>query len=180
VTIATIISFSDLATLVESAFQPEIPLVAASESELGEPLQHFATPEEILARAVDCARAGIHNYTFGLWYPSMKGHIIERQIALDPPREGKSFRYSLSGWGIIRLHLYFTPPNTLQCRVVVNSEARARSRQSRYPDMGAASEWDWRVVETYAFRLSRRLASMGSPAPVAQHADDTPASRVRT
>lgn len=167
-TIATLISFSDLAALVEGAFQPEIPLVTASESELGEPLQHFTSPEEILDKALYCAKAGIHNYTFGLWYPSTKGQVIERQIALDPPREGKSFRYSLSGWGIIRLHLYFTPPNTLQCRVVVNSEARAQSRQSRYPEMGASSEWDWRVVDTYAFRLSRRLASMGRPALVVQ------------
>lgn len=167
-TIATLISFSDLAALIEGAFQPEIPLVAASESELEEPLQHFTSPEEMLAKAVSCAKAGIHNYTFGLWYPSMKGHVIERQIAFDPPREGKSFRYSLSGWGIIRLHLYFTPPNTLQCRISVNSQARAQSRQSRYPEMGAASAWDWRVVDTYAFRLSRRLASMGRLAPVVQ------------
>ncbi len=167
-TLATIISFSDFGALVEGAFQPEIPMVSSSESDLGEPLQRFANPEEILAKAASCAKAGIHSYAFGLWYPSMKGRVIERQIVLDPPREGKSFRYSLSGWGIIHLHLYFTSPNTLQCRVAVNSEARAKSRQSRYPDMGAVSEWDWRVVETYAFRLSRRLASMGRIAPVVQ------------
>jgi hypothetical protein len=182
VTLATIISFSDFGTLVESAFQPEIPLVSASESDLGEPLESFASPEEIRAKVASCAKAGIHSYAFGLWYPSMKGRVLERQITLDPPREGKSFRYSLSGWGIIRLVLYFTPPNTLQCRVVVNSEARAQSRQSRYPDLGATSEWDWRVVETYAFRLSRRLAAMGRVAPVVQPSvsGDAPASRGNT
>lgn len=167
-TLATIISFSDFGDLIEGAFQPEAPVVSSSESDLGEPLERFASPEEIRAKVAYCSKAGIHSYAFGLWYPSMKGRVIERQIALDPPREGKSFRYSLSGWGIIRLHVYFTPPKTLQCRVVVNSEARALSRQSRYPDMGAASEWDWRVVETYAFWLSRKLASMGRIAPVVQ------------
>lgn len=167
-TLATIISLSDFGALVESAFQAETPVVSSSESDLGEPLQRFATPAEIQAKAAYCAGAGIRNYAFGLWYPSMKGRILERQVALDPPREGKAFRYSLGGWGIIHLHLYFTPPNTLQCRVAVNSEARAKARQERYPELGATSEWDWRVVETYAFRLSRRLASMGPTAPVVQ------------
>ncbi|WP_461481616.1 hypothetical protein [Porticoccus sp.] len=168
-TLATIISTSALADLIEGAFQPEVPVVSSSESDLGEPLQHFASPEEILAKAAECAKAGVHNYAFGFWYPSMKGRVVERQVTLDPPRDGKTFRYSLGGWGIIHLHLYFTPPNTLQCRVVVNSEARAISRQERYPELGAASEWDWRVVESYAFRLSRRLAAMGPTAPVLQH-----------
>ncbi|MCK4840643.1 MAG: hypothetical protein KAT04_02030 [Methylococcales bacterium] len=165
-TIATLISISDFGALVEDAFHPETPVVSSSESELGQPLQHFATPVEILAKAKHCIEAGIHNYAFGLWYPSMKGGVLERKVVLDPPREGESFRYSMSGWGIIYLHLYVTPPNTLQCRVAVNSEARARSREGRYPEMGATSEWDWRVVETYAFRLTRRLASMGRTVPV--------------
>ncbi|TJY59765.1 hypothetical protein E4T66_11295 [Sinimarinibacterium sp. CAU 1509] len=167
-TLATVITAADFGALVEAAFHPEVPVVAASESELGEPLEHFTTPAEVRAKAAACAKAGVHNYSFGLWYPSMKGHIFERKVAIDPPRDGKSFRYSLSGWGIIRLHQYFTWPNTLQCRVVVNSEARARSREARYPELGAVSDWDWRVVETYAFRLSRRLASMGHTAPVVQ------------
>lgn len=167
-TLATIISFSDLSTLLEGTFEPEIPVVASSESALGEPLEYFSSPEEMREKALFCAKSGMHSYAFGLCYPSMKGRIIERKISLDPPREGKSFRYSMSGWGIVHLHLYFTQPNTLQARVVVNSEARAQSRQSRYPDMGETSEWDWRVVETFAFRLSRRLASMGRVAPVVQ------------
>jgi hypothetical protein len=168
VTLATVISFSDFGALVDSAFEAETPVVSSSESDLGEPLQRFATAAAIRAKAMECAQAGIHNYAFALWYPSMKGRIVERQVALDPPRDGKSFRYSLTGWGVIHLHLYFTAPNALQCRVAVNSEARARSRQDRYPELGAASEWDWRAVETYAFRLSRKLAAMGRTVPVIQ------------
>lgn len=175
-TLATIISLSDFGALVEGAFEAETPVVSSSESDLGEPLQRFSTPAEILAKARECAEAGIHNYAFGFWYPSMKGRVVERHVVLDPPREGKSFRYSLTGWGIIHLHLYFTPPNTLQCRVVVNSEDRAKSRQGRYLELGAVSDWDWRVVETYAFRLSRRLASMGRTAPVVQQSAPAGAS----
>ena len=167
-TLATIITTADLSDLLDGAFQQEVPVVTSSESDLGEPLQHFATPAEILAKAAACAEAGMHNYAFGFWYPSMKGHVVERKVTLDPPREGKTFRYSLTGWGIIHLHLYFTPPKTLQCRIAVNSEGRAISRQDRYPDLGPASEWDWRVVESYAFRLSRRLASIGRAVPVIQ------------
>jgi hypothetical protein len=166
VTLATIITISDFETLVEGAFQPEVPVIASSESDLGEPLEYFTSVEDIRAKAASCLKNGVYHYAFGLWYPSMKGSVIERKITLDPPREGKSFRYSMSGWGIIHLHLYVTPPNTLQCRVLVNSEARAQSRQNRHPELGAASDWSWRAVETYAFRLSRRLASMGRTVPV--------------
>ena len=175
-TLATLISLSDFGVLVDSAYQAETPRVASSESDLGEPLQHFASQAEILAKAAQCVEAGIHNYAFGLWYPSMKGPVLERQVVLDPPRDGKSFRYSLSGWGIIHLHLYVTSPDTLQCRVAVNSETRARQREARYPELGPVSDWDWRVVENYAFRLSRKLAAMGKTAPVTPPsvAADTP------
>ncbi len=33
-----------------------------------------------LTEAADCARSGIAQYAFGLWYPSMKGRTFERRI----------------------------------------------------------------------------------------------------
>ena len=170
-TLATIITHSDFGELLASAFQPETPQVASSESDLGQSLEHFATPAEIHAKVAQCAAAGLHNYAFGFWYPSMKGHAIERKVILDPPRDGHAFRHSLTGWGLMHLHVYFTHPRKLQCRIAVNSRARAESRQTRYPELGPVSDWDWRVVESYAFRLSRKLAAMGPTAPVIQQAD---------
>ena len=170
-TLATLISFSDFGALVDSAFQAETPIVTSSESHLGEPLERFATPADIKAKAAYCVETGVHNYAFALWYPSAKGQVLEREIKFDPPRDGKTFRYSFSGWGLIHLHLYVTPPKTLQCRVAVNSEARAKSREERYPELGPTSDWDWRVIEAYAFRLSRRLAPMGRTVPVIQPSD---------
>lgn len=167
-TLATLIDFSDFGDLVESAFQSETPRVSSSESDLGAPLQHFADAQAMVAKARQLAETGAHNYAFGLWYPSMKGLVYERRVVLDPPREGHDFRHSLSGWGLVHLHLYFTTGKTLQCRVVVNSEARAQAREARYPELGPVSDWDWRVVETLAFRLTRKLASMGRTAPVIQ------------
>ena len=167
-TLATIITISDFEALVEGAFYPETPTVSSSESALGQPLDRFASAAEMKAKAIACLDEGIYNYSFGLWYPSMKGQVSDRKVTLDPPREGHSFRYSLSGWGIIHLHLYVTPPRILQCRVLVNSQTRAESREKRYPEIGPASDWDWQAVETYAFRLSRRLASMGRTVPVAK------------
>lgn len=167
-TLATLITAADFHDLVEGAFQTETPTVAASESELGAELEHFASPEAIRTKAAACIAARVHNYAFGLWYPSMKGEVFERKVVLDPPRDGHTFRYSLSGWGIIRLHLYCAQPGTLQCRLAVNTEARSLARQDRYPELGPVSAWDWKAVEAYAFRLSRRLAAMGKTAPVAQ------------
>lgn len=171
-TLATLITAPDFNDLIASAFEAELPTVASSESELGEPLRHFASQDEIIAMAAQCIENRIHNYAFGFWYPSMKGELLERRVELDPPRDGKTFRYSLSGWGIIRIHLYAAQPGTLQCRIAVNSEARAQSREDRHPELGPVSAWDWRVVETYAFRLSRKLAAMGRTAPVAQPSDE--------
>lgn len=168
-TLATLIDFSDFGVLIESAFQQsETPQVSSSESELGASLQHFADAQAVVAKARQVAETGAHDYAFGLWYPSMKGLVYERRVVLDPPREGHAFRHSLSGWGIVHLHLYFTTGKTLQCRVVVNSEARAKAREARYPELGPVSDWNWRVVEAQAFRLTRKLASMGRTAPVAQ------------
>lgn len=167
-TLATIITVNDFESLVEGAFYPEAPTVSSSESDLGQPLERFSTAAEITAKAAACLEEGIYNYSFGLWYPSMKGRVNDRKVMLDPPREGHSFRYSLSGWGIIHLQIYVTPPKILQCRVLVNSQTRAQSREKRHPDLGPASDWDWQAVETYAFRLSRRLASMGRTVPVAK------------
>ncbi|HEY0916767.1 MAG TPA: hypothetical protein VGE22_17970 [Solimonas sp.] len=170
-TLATIISHADFGELLASAFQPETPQVTSSESDLGAALQHFATPAEIHAKVAQCASAGMHDYSFGFWYPSMKGRPIERKVILDPPREGHAFRHSLTGWGLIHLHLYFTHPRKLQCRIAVNSQTRAKAREARYPELGAVTDWDWRVVDSYAFRLSRKLAAMGPTAPVVQQAD---------
>ena len=167
-TLATVITANDFNALVDSAFQAETPLVASSESVPGQSLEQFASAADIKTKAAQCIRDGVENYAFGLWYPSMKGLVLEREVPLNPPRDGETFRYSLSGWGIIRLQLYVTPPKTVQCRVAVNSESRAKSREQRYPEQGPVSDWDWRVVETYALRLSRRLAAMGHTAPVVQ------------
>ncbi|MGH8430105.1 MAG: hypothetical protein ACREUF_06850, partial [Solimonas sp.] len=168
--LATIITLSSFDALIDAAFQAETPRVSASESDFGEPLQHFADAAAVKDKAAWCVRSGVRNHAFALWYPPMKGLVVERRVELDPPRDGKTFRYSLSGWGLIHLHLYFTPPDTLQCRVAVNSLTRARSREDRYPDLGPVSDWDWRVVETHAFRLGRTLAAMGKVAPVGQPA----------
>lgn len=169
-TLATFISAADFDALVDAAFQTETPRVASSESELGEPLQWFATAAEIKAKAAQCATAQLHNYAFGLWYPSMQGQVLERRVELDPPRDGQTFRHSLGGWGLIRLHVYFPKPGDLQCRVSVNSKARALSREDRHPELGAVSDWNWPAVEKLAFGLTRRLATMGPTGPVAQPA----------
>ncbi len=166
-TLATLITLADFSALVDAAYEAETPVVTSAESELGQPLARFDDAAAIKTHAAGQVAAGIHHGAYALWYPSMKGLVLERRITLDPPREGHAFRYSRSGWGLIQLHLYATPPSSVQCRVSVNSEARARARETRYPELGPVADWDWRVVETYAFRLSRRLAAMGRTAPVA-------------
>lgn len=168
-TLATVLSAENFNSLVDSIFNAGEPLVASSESDLGQSLERFASAADVKKKAEQCIKDGVSNYGFGLWYPSMKGCVSERKVTLNPPRDGHEYRYSLSGWGLIRLQLYVTEPNTLQCRVVAGSQAKARSREKKYPEQGKVSDWDWREVETYAFRLSRQLAAMGPTAPVVQN-----------
>jgi hypothetical protein len=167
-TLATFIKLSDFDDLVDAAFAPEAPTVASSESGLGEPLQHFADAAAIKARAAQCVASETHNYAFALHYPSTGHTVIERRITFDPPRDGHTFRYSRSGWGLIHLHLYVADADVLQCRVAAASRAWAEKRQDRYPELGAVSDWNWPQIESIAFRLSRRLATMGKTGPVAQ------------
>ena len=81
-TLATIIDLEDFDALVDGAFRAEHPSVSSSESELGEALEHFATPDAIKAKARHCVEAGIRRYAFGLWYPSTKGLVFERRVEL--------------------------------------------------------------------------------------------------
>src|SRR3546814_19939301 len=94
--LATFIKLSNFDELVDAAFMPEAPNVASSESDLGEPLQHFADAGAIKARAAQCVADGTHNYAFALHYPSTGRTVIERRISFDPPRAGHTFRYSWS------------------------------------------------------------------------------------
>src|SRR3546814_11059265 len=106
--LATFIKLSNFDELVDAAFMPEAPNVASSESDLGEPLQHFADAGAIKARAAQCVADGTHNYAFALHYPSTGRTVIERRISFDPPRDGQTFCYSLLCSGMIHLNPYFT------------------------------------------------------------------------
>lgn len=170
-TLATFITPADFDDLVDAAFLPEAPVVTAAESELGEPLQHFADAAAIKAKAAQCIADGVSNYAFALHYPAAGGTVVERMVIFDPPRDGHTFRYSLSGWGLIHLHLYVTEPDVLQCRVAANSRAWGEKRQDRYTDLGAVSDWNWTLIENITFRLGRRLAAMGKTGPVVQPSD---------
>lgn len=167
-TLATFIKLSDFDELVDAAFLPEAPNVASSESELSEPLQHFPDAAAIKAKAAQCVAESTHNYAFALHYPSLGSTVIERMITFEPPRDGHSFRYSCSGWGLIHLHLYVPEADVLQCRIAAASRSWAEKRQDRYPELGAVSNWNWPQIESIAFRLSRRLAAMGKTGPVVQ------------
>src|SRR3546814_16205198 len=84
--LATFIKLSNFDELVDAAFMPEAPNVASSESDLGEPLQHFADAGAIKARAAQCVADGTHNYAFALHYPSTGRTVIsseERRVGQE-------------------------------------------------------------------------------------------------
>jgi len=168
VTLATTLSLQDFSALADSAFKPEAPIVRAAESDGDEPLAQYADTAAMVERVRRCISERRHNFAFALWYPAMKGLVVERRIEFDPPRDGITHRDTVSGWGLIHLHVYASVPGNLQCRISVNSEQRARNRQAKYPELGPVDDWDWRFVQRQAYNLTQRLSTMGFTGPVIQ------------
>lgn len=100
--------------------------------------------------------------SYTLYYPEAKGHTYERRIALDPKAcRGHTFRFCQEGWGLIQLQCDFRKHPRVECRVAVNSKARASLWSVTYPELRSPDLWDWMVVQRKAgklVRLLRRLA----------------------
>lgn len=69
-----------------------------------------------------------------------------------------SFRYRVSGWGLIQLYLGGMNENEktlIHSYTNHNSEKRAIKWQETSPEMGRADKWDWQEVN----KVSRNLNS---------------------
>lgn len=93
-------------------------------------------------------------------YPEALGFVATRVITLQPEKcGGASWREALEGWGLIQLQLQYRVADFVEFRVAVNTEKRAQAWAQTYPEMGAPSLWNWKLVEKHARRLIRVLRS---------------------
>ena len=157
--------------LADAVFELECPLVFSAYSEFGHELRQLNSAEEVKAELVRWISEGRRHLSLAVWYPSMKGFARARRISVDPAKcAGHTFRYTYDGWGVIQLQLDLKRKPGIECRVAVNSEARAKGWEAQNPDSGPVSEWNWDAVEKRAQRLVRRLRALARPAASANRA----------
>lgn len=96
---------------------------------------------------------------FGVYYPESKGKFSISKIKLNPKYcNGKTYRNRIDGWGIIFVHLdLINEENEIECRISVNSKKRAENWKSTNPEFGNPELWEWKIIETNARKLIKRL-----------------------
>lgn len=98
------------------------------------------------------------NFMFGIYYPEGKGNVSISKINLDPKRcNGKTYRYTINGWGIIGVNLNWKSETQIECYVSVNSKKRAENWESINPEFGSPELWDWKIIESNTRKIINRL-----------------------
>ena len=164
-----VIASSDVPRIVEAVFALGVPGVYEAYSAFDSEILSFPGPQELAAyiqeRSVRESFLG-----FVLYFPDTRGFVEKERIRLDPKKcDGHTFRYRISGWGVIQFQLDFGKPKGVECRFAVNSEARANRWFGTYPEMKSPALWEWKLVEKHTRRLVRELkkyAQQGTPADV--------------
>ena len=162
------LSREGFAELAEFVFESDAPVVFHAYSAYGQPLRHFRAASELFADIEAALANGQKSLHFAIHYPSTKGHVAERRIALDPKKcAGHTWRFTVDGWGLIQFHGDLKRGPAIECRVAVNTEKRAEEWASTYPELRDPGLWDWKAVQLHAGRIIRRMkkiAEQGGPA----------------
>ena len=128
------------------------------------PLVEFRSVAEVAARYPLGSCSGMAPSVVLQLLPPSAGDIVVDRVTLRPEKcNGATFRYVASGWGLIQLQLGGTSPRgVVASHTNHNSEKRAQAWAPMYLDeLGPASAWDWRVVESTSRRINafvRKLA----------------------
>src|SRR5438876_9942810 len=157
-----LISEEQLHEIVAAIFDQRPVTVKQACSDLDCPLKEFTDVNKLIddLRHQPGQRSVFSNYA--IYYPEAKGYTFEKRITLKPEScDGHTFRFSQEGWGLIQFQCSFRDYPTIECRIAVNSEARAGNWYSTYPDFRNPDLWDWGVIKKKAGRLIRLLRKCG-------------------
>lgn len=161
------LSHEGFCELAGSLFEPTSPVVFQSYSSYGQPLRSFRTPSELMAEIKSAFATGLKSVQFAVHFPDTKGHVAERKIALDGKKcDGHAWRYTVEGWGLVQLQADLRRFPVIECRIAVNTQARAEAWASTHPECRDPGLWDWSVVQRHAGRIIRKLkklAEQGTP-----------------
>ncbi|MEL6197951.1 MAG: hypothetical protein AAFT19_08900 [Pseudomonadota bacterium] len=110
-------------------------------------------------RHIEAKRADGHVFVaLAIYDPASKGHLHHRQTEVDPARfRGARMRWTLEGWGLIRLYLRFRDDDRVEVEITVNSEKRASAWARPEDPLQSPDLWDWTLVARHARRAIRVL-----------------------
>ncbi len=160
-----ILNDKGLAALVQFLFEAPAPNVAEAYSAYEEPLQRFDNADTLSAHIAAAVKRGERLLDYAIYYADTKGSTRDKQIKLDPRRcRGKTFRFTVVGWGVFHLQLDFRKAPGIGVRIAVNSEKRAQGWSSTHTEWGSPKAWDWELVEKHARRLIKKMKDVAQPA----------------
>ena len=151
------INSENIGEIIDAVFVGE-PEIYEADSAPDEELKSFSDKSILMDYISNELAKGYKFISFGIYYPDAGGVTESRVVNLNPEKcDGATKRYSFSGWGIVFLQMTYQEDKQVSCRVTVNSQKRASSWESTYPELKSADLWDWKLVEKHARRLIRVL-----------------------
>ena len=152
------LSAKDLPLVVDSIFAIGAPTVYETYSRFDSDTLSFADANKFSRFLAVPRPVKQSQLMFSIYYLDTLGFVEKIRIELDPKScEGHTFRYQISGWGLIQFHLDLRDAKLIACRVGVNSEKRANMWSNTYPAAKSPDLWDWKIVEKHARRITRSI-----------------------
>jgi hypothetical protein len=155
---ASPMSLASVDSLMRTIFASGNPTVMENYSAYEAPPQLFTSHTDVLsfAEAESSKHAGAVN--IAIYYPDMQGRLEVTRVPLNPQKcQGATYRFCCEGWGVIYAYLPVAAPVGIAPFISANSEKRATSWASTYPNLGSPQMWDWTSVTRHLRRLRRAL-----------------------
>jgi hypothetical protein len=151
-------SLASVDSLMRTVFATGKPTVMENYSAYEAPPLVFTNHTDVLsfAEAESSKHAGA--VSIAIHYPDMQGRLGVTRVSLNPEMcQGATYRFCCEGWGVIYTFLPVAAPVGIAPFVSANSEKRAMSLASTYPEWGSPQMWDWTAVSRHLRRLRRAL-----------------------
>ena len=158
------ITTNDVPRVTAAIFSAGNPIVSEAYSKFDEDIVTFFGTEYLNKYINQELDGGNKLLTFSVYYPDTQGFREVRKVALKPEKcNGHTYRYAVSGWGVIQFHLGRQLDGNLDCYFGVNSEKRANTWFATYPELRSPNLWSWQLVEKHVKRLSREIKKYAQP-----------------
>jgi hypothetical protein len=148
----------DLINVLDVVFSQADCRIFEMYSPFGQELMEFRTTQDISDRyTLGKCQGNSPSVMLQLLPNNARGQVKIEKVTLKPEKcGGHTFRYKASGWGLIQLYLGgVSSAGIVHSHTDHNSEKRAKAWEATYPEMGPASNWDWKAITLFSSRLNR-------------------------